>query len=199
MELWLVRHGDTIIGEDGLYKPHHGLTELGFEQAHSVALALEDVEFDECYSSNLPRAIETAQTYADLTSRRFTRIADLDEIDVGHIGDAPVAFKNDIVNHRVELDFSQFGGEDPNQFSVRVQRGFARLLEDAKSKKCDRVVGFLHAGTIGVILDHVAGREFDYRSRPRMPNCAYTIISQTANGGWTEWERWHSGHLKTLT
>ena len=30
MELWLVRHGETIVGQDGLYKPHHGLTELGF-------------------------------------------------------------------------------------------------------------------------------------------------------------------------
>lgn len=199
MELWLVRHGETIVGEDGLYKPHHGLTELGFEQARSVAQALKDVEFDECYSSNLPRAIQTAQAYADLTSRRFTRIADLNEIDVGHIEDASVAFKNDVVNHRVELDFSQFGGEDPSQFSNRVQQGFRQLLEDAKSKNCDRVVGFLHAGTIGVILDHTAGHEFDYRSRPRMPNCAYTIISENSNGGWTEWERWHSDHLTTLT
>ncbi len=199
MELWLVRHGETIVGEDGLYKPHHGLTELGFKQARSVAHALKDVDFDECYSSNLPRAIQTAQTYADLTSRRFTRIAGLNEIDVGHIEDASVAFKNDVVNHRVELDFSQFGGENPNQFSNRVQQGFRQLLEDAKSKNCHRVVGFLHAGTIGVILDHTAGHEFDYRSRPRMPNCAYTIISEKSNGGWTEWERWHSDHLTTLT
>ena len=159
MELWLVRHGDTIVGEDGLYKPHHGLTELGFEQARSVAHALKDVEFDECYSSNLPRAIQTAQTYADLTSRPFTRIADLDEIDVGSIDSASVSFKNDVVNHRVELDFSQFGGENPHQFSNRIQQGFCQLLEDAKSKNCDRIVGFLHAGTIGAILDHTAGHK----------------------------------------
>ena len=199
MELWLVRHGDTIVGEDGLYQPHHGLTELGFEQARSVAHALKNVEFDARYSSNLPRAVQTAQTYADLTSRRFTRIAALNEIDVGRIEDAPVAFKNDVVNHRVELDFSQFGGEDSNQFSKRVQHGFRQLLDDAESKNCQRVVGFLHAGTIGAILDYTAGREFDYRSRPRMPNCAYTIVSQTANGRWTEWERWHAEHLATLT
>ena len=199
MELWLVRHGDTIVGEDGLYQPHHGLTELGFKQARSVAHALKNVEFDAHYSSNLPRAVQTAQTYADLTSRRFTRIAALNEIDVGRIEDASVAFKNDVVNHRVELDFSQFGGEDSNQFSKRVQHGFRQLLDDAESKNCHRVVGFLHAGTIGAILDHMAGREFDYRSRPRMPNCAYTIVSETSNGRWTEWDRWHSDHLTMLT
>ena len=37
MQLWLVRHGETIVGEDGLYLPHHGLTELGREQARAVA------------------------------------------------------------------------------------------------------------------------------------------------------------------
>ena len=199
MELWLVRHGDTIVGDDGLYQPHHGLTEIGFQQARSVAGALVDVDFDARYTSNLPRAIQTAQAYVDLTSHRFTRIADLNEIDVGRIQDASVDFKHRVVTHQVELDFSQFGGENPNQFSNRVQQGFHQLLEDAKSKNCDRVVGFLHAGTIGAILDYMAGREFDYRSRPRMPNCAYTIVSQTSNGGWTEWERWHSDHLTTLT
>ena len=199
MELWLVRHGDTIVGEDGLYQPHHGLTELGFEQARSVAHALKDVQFDACYSSDLPRAIETAQTYADLTSRRFTTIAKLNEIDVGKIHAASVSFKNDVVNHRVELDFSQFGGENPEQFSRRIQHGFAQMLADAKSKNCQRVVAFLHAGTIGAILDHLAGRKFDYRSRPRMPNCAYTIINQNHNGKWTPWKRWHSDHLTAIT
>ncbi len=199
MELWLVRHGDTIVGDDGLYQPHHGLTEIGFQQARSVAGALVDVDFDACYTSNLPRAIQTAQAYADLTSHRFTRIEDLNEIDVGRIEDASVDFKHRVVTHQVELDFSQFGGENPNQFSNRVQQGFRQLLEDAKSKNCDRVVGFLHAGTIGAILDYMAGREFDYRSRPRMPNCAYTIVSETSNGRWTEWDRWHSDHLTMLT
>ena len=199
MELWLVRHGDTIVAEDGLYKPHHGLTELGFEQARSVAEALADVEFDACYSSNLPRAIQTAQVFADLTSRTFSRIEALNEIEVGHIEDASVAFKKNVVNHRVDLDFSQFGGENPVEFSTRIQRGFGQLLEDAKSKNCDRVVGFLHGGTIGAILDYIAGRDFNYRGRPRMPNCSYTVVSESSDGGWTEFAGWQSDHLRSIT
>ena len=199
MELWLVRHGDTIVGEDGLYQPHHGLTELGFEQARSVAEVLADFDFDACYSSNLPRAIQTAQVFADLTSHTFSRIADLNEIEVGRIEDASVEFKQKVVNHGVDLDFSQFGGENPVEFSGRIHRGFRQLLEDAKSKDCDRVVGFLHGGTIGAILDYMAGRDFDYRSRPRMPNCSYAIMAETPEGGWTEWERWHSVHLTAIT
>ena len=199
MELWLVRHGDTIVAEDGLYKPHHGLTELGFEQARSVAEALADVEFDACYSSNLPRAIQTAQVFTDLTSHTFSRIEALNEIEVGHIEDASVAFKKNVVNHLVDLDFSQFGGENPVEFSARIQRGFGQLLEDAKSRNCDRVVGFLHGGTIGAILDYIAGRDFDYRSRPRMPNCSYTVVSESSDGGWTEFSGWQSDHLRSIT
>ena len=199
MEIWLVRHGDTIVGEDGLYKPHHGLTELGFEQAQSVAGVLANIEFDACYSSALPRAIQTARVFTELTSQTFTQIEDLNEIEVGSIEDATIDFKHKVVNHRVDLDFSQFGGENPIQFSARIKRGFAQLLNDAKPKGVQRVVGFLHGGTIGAILDHMQGRKFDYRSRPRMPNCSYTIVNETDSGGWTDWNGWKVEHLAVLT
>lgn len=199
MEIWLVRHGDTIVAEDGLYQPHHGLTVLGLRQAHSVAEALAHIEFDACYSSALPRAVQTANVFAELTSRDFTQIDCLNEIEVGQIEDASLEFKQDVVNHRVELDFSQFGGENPSQFSSRIKRGFTQLLNDAKANDAGRVVGFLHGGSIGAILDHMQNRDFDYRSRPRMPNCAYTVVSETDAGGWTEWQGWHSDHLAVLT
>ncbi len=199
MEIWLVRHGDTITAKDGLYKPHHGLTSLGQDQARSVAEVLSATEFDICYSSNLPRAIETAETFADLTSLDITRIKDLNEIEVGRIEEAPQEFKKDVISHRVDLDFSRFGGENGEQFSRRIQGGFAQLLEDAKQRKAKRIVCFLHGGTIGAILDHMQGRKFDYRSRPRMPNCSYTIVSETTPGGWTEWDGWVANHLIELT
>ena len=199
MELWLVRHGETIVASDGLYKPHHGLTELGLEQARSVAKALADIDFDICYSSALPRAVQTAEIFANLTSRSFTRIPELNEIDVGHIEDAPVEFKSKIINHRVDLDFSQFGGENPVEFSKRICRGFRQLLSDAESRECNRIVGFLHGGTIGAILDYIEGREFDYRSRPRMPNCSYTTVKRLSNGYWSEFNGWQSDHLPAIT
>ena len=199
MEIWLVRHGDTIVADDGLYQPHHGLTELGFEQARSVAKALAGIDFDACYSSALPRAVQTAQVFAELTSRSFTRIEDLNEIEVGRIEDASTEFKSRVVTHRVDLDFSQFGGENPIQFSTRIHRGFRQLLEDAESRKCYRIVGFLHGGTIGAILDYMAGREFDYRSRPRMPNCSYTVVKRLPDGRWSEFNGWRSHHLTAIT
>lgn len=187
------------MAEDGLYQPHHGLTELGFDQAKSVAEVLADVDFDACYSSALLRAVQTAQVFADLTSRSFTCISELNEIEVGHIDRASVEFKNKVVNHRVDLDFSQFGGENPIQFSTRIHRGFRELLKDAEAKKCNRIIGFLHGGTIGAILDYIAGRDFDYRRRPRMPNCSYTVVNRSDDGAWSEWNGWQTSHLTSIT
>ena len=199
MELWLVRHGDTIVEADGLYLPRNGLTDLGFEQARSVAKVLSKTSFDVCYSSALPRAVQTAEIFAELTASRFTKIDELNEIDVGRIEEASADFKQKVVNHQVTLDFSAFGGENPDEFSARIVRGFKTLLGDAESRDAVRVLGFLHGGTIGAILDHLSGRDFNYRRRPRMPNCSYTVVSQKPNHGWTEWQGWHSDHLPKLT
>ncbi len=199
MELWLVRHGDTITEEDGLYKPHNGLTELGIEQAKSVAAVLAETTFDVCYSSTLPRAVQTAQIFSDLTSNPFTQIEKLNEIEVGRIEDAPVEIKQRIINHGMRLDFSAFGGENEAEFSARIAQGLGILLNDAKSKNAARVLGFLHGGTIGAMLDHLAGESFNYRRRPRMPNCSYTIVRKLSDGDWTPWKKWHRKHLSHLT
>ncbi len=199
MELWLVRHGETIVEEDGLYKPHSGLTELGQQQAVSVAKVLANTEFDVCYSSALPRAVQTAQVFADLTTNQFTQIPELNEIEVGRIEDAPAELKKRVINHQVTLDFSEFGGENSDEFFTRIIGGFSKLVQDADSRRAQRVLGFLHGGTIGAILDHIAGRDFNYRRRPRMPNCSYTIVSKKSDRGWTEWQGWHSDHLTAIT
>ncbi len=199
MELWLVRHGDTIVEEDGLYLPRNGLTDLGLEQAKSVAKVLSKTSFDVCYSSALLRAVQTAEVFAELTASRITQIEELNEIEVGSLEEAPAEFKKKVVNHQVSLDFSEFGGENPDEFSTRIVSGFKKLIADAESKDAARIVGFLHGGTIGAILDHIADRDFNYRRRPRMPNCSYTIVSKKSDREWSEWQGWCSNHLAAIT
>ena len=199
MELWLVRHGETIVEEDGLYLPRNGLTDLGLEQAKSVAKVLSKTSFDVCYSSALLRAVQTAEVFAEMTASRFTQIEELNEIEVGSLEDAPAEFKKKVVNHQVSLDFSEFGGENPHEFSTRIVSGFKKLIADAESKDAARIVGFLHGGTIGAILDHIADRDFNYRRRPRMPNCSYTIVSKKSDREWSDWQGWCSDHLAAIT
>jgi broad specificity phosphatase PhoE len=55
MIIHLVRHGQTQVGDDGLYIPNAGLTELGLRQADRLADRLAELNPQASVSSNLPR------------------------------------------------------------------------------------------------------------------------------------------------
>lgn len=65
----VVRHGETQWNKVGRQQGHldSPLTELGRKQAHAIADALADEPFDVLYSSNLGRALTTAQIIAERT------------------------------------------------------------------------------------------------------------------------------------
>ncbi len=198
MKIWLVRHGETRTGEDGLYKPHHGLTARGLEQADQVAMALAGYSIDICYSSVLPRAVETMQRFIAIDGLDGVRIENLNEIDAGNISVASPEIKRQIINHESNLDFSPFGGEDPERFFRRVADGWNELLTDANTRGVERVAAFLHGGTIGAIIDYMEHNTFDYHSRPRMPNCAYTVIDLSEDEDY-RWRGWETNHISDHT
>ena len=126
-------------------------------------------------------------------------VEDLNEIEVGQIEEASVEFQERGRESPRRFGLSQFGGEDPMQSLHASSGGFDQLMDDARGKTAGRIVCFLHGGTIGAILDHMQGRDYNYRSRPRMPNCSYTVVRETSDDVWTEWSGWHSDHLEILT
>lgn len=74
----LVRHADAASGN-----PNPGLTALGREQARAVAHRLGGWRLDQAWSSDLDRAVETAETILDgRASPVLQRSAALGEVDV---------------------------------------------------------------------------------------------------------------------
>ena len=199
LKLWLVRHGETQVGSDGLYRPSHGLTARGRRQANEVAGALKDVGIQACYTSALPRAIETAECFTRLTDFEAVQIAKLNEIDTGDIFSAPEEIKRRVIGHDMDLDYSKFGGESTDAFIRRVKSGYGDLVGDVRESRADNVAAFLHGGTIAVILSLLEDEPFDYRARPRMPNCAYTLVEVGVEGAVSEWTGWESAHLTEKT
>ena len=65
-EFIVVRHGETIWNTQKRLQGHQDspLTPLGLQQADAVAERLTTEKFDALYSSDLPRAIRTAETIA---------------------------------------------------------------------------------------------------------------------------------------
>jgi len=61
--IYLVRHGETEMNKNGVLQGHldSPLTELGVEQVNATAQELKDVSFDAIFSSDLERAVRTAE------------------------------------------------------------------------------------------------------------------------------------------
>jgi broad specificity phosphatase PhoE len=86
-QLWLVRHGQTDWNREGRWQGQAAhappLNEIGRAQAEAMAEKLESAELEVIYSSDLPRARETAEIIA----RRFGLPVIVDprlrEIDLG--------------------------------------------------------------------------------------------------------------------
>lgn len=63
MRLYLVRHGQTIANAERRFQGHkdYPLSDVGLQQANSLAERFKQVRLDYIYSSDLGRAVETAK------------------------------------------------------------------------------------------------------------------------------------------
>lgn len=68
MKLTIVRHGETIENANDTIMGQNGgtLSQKGIEQAKMVAQILEDEEFDQAWSSDLTRCVDTARYILEL-------------------------------------------------------------------------------------------------------------------------------------
>jgi probable phosphoglycerate mutase len=198
IHIYLARHGETRVGRDSLYLPDSGLTPTGHEQARELARALALKGIEMTFTSGMPRAQQTAAHYAEQCGIQASPLDALNEIDSGDIYSAPPEEKARIISHNHNLDFTEYGGEEPASFTKRVVAGFDEMVARAKSSGADTIAAFIHGGTIAVIIDHLAQVPFDYMRRRRMPNCAYVLVDAGA-GKMSPHVEWQQAHLSILT
>src|SRR5436305_1594912 len=82
--LLLVRHGETDWNRDGRWQGHAGpgLNDLGRRQAAAVAMRIAAGPVAAVYTSDLPRAIETAEAVTEATGIPAVLDHELREVDV---------------------------------------------------------------------------------------------------------------------
>lgn len=164
MNLYMIRHGQS---ETNLARKYTGwaqvnLTEQGIADARRVGRFLKDIPFDRIYSSDLIRAIQTAQ-YA-LPGRKPIPLTDLREVGLGtlelrSVEDCIAEYGQQHVEDRLNYEFTRYGGENNAMVRQRVAR-FFRLLEQ---DPCENVAAFAHAGVLQCALDIVLDQSIDRR------------------------------------
>ncbi len=186
----LVRHGQSRGNAEGRFGGHTAtpLSERGQRQAGAVARSLASEKITAIYSSDLRRAVQTAEPLAHLTGLEIKRTT---------------AFRERSVGVMEGLTFEEAAEKHPEQYAALIRRDFEhvilggesyRQMLDRASEKLDhaieqhrggRICIFSHTGTICILTLHLMGALDAPELRPvwiKTTNCGVTRIELRADG-----------------
>ncbi|HVQ18825.1 MAG TPA: histidine phosphatase family protein [Actinomycetes bacterium] len=183
--LVMVRHGETAWNAEGRAQGHADvpLSEVGHRQAEVVAPALASFEPARLWSSDLARALQTAEHVAAATRLPIEPDARLREYDVGK---------------RSGLTLEEFAAAFPEEYAAWLAEDPSRLVpgEETTEQVRDRVVPALRdclaslaPGQTGIVVLHGAclkvglmgllGWSWELsRTLHGVENCAYSVLSE---------------------
>lgn len=158
----LIRHGQSEGNAAGRFGGHTStpLSARGRDQATRLARVLSAEDFAVIYSSDLPRAVETAKPLANATGAQLI---------------TSDAFRERSVGVMEGLTFEEAAAQHPEQYAALLQRDFDHVLLggesyrqmlDRASRKLDeaidqykggRIAIFTHTGTICILALHLMG------------------------------------------
>ena len=158
----LVRHGQSQGNAESRFGGHSPtpLSELGHRQAEATARALAKERVTAVYSSDLLRAVQTAEPLARAAGLEITKTPALRERSVGLMEG---------------LTFEEAAAAHPEEYAALLRRDFERVLAggesyrqllDRAAAELDRAVErhrggtlalFSHTGTICILALHLIG------------------------------------------
>jgi probable phosphoglycerate mutase len=191
----LIRHGQSQGNAEGRFGGHTAtpLSARGRRQAEATARALSSETYNAIYSSDLPRAVETAMPLA--------RLAGLEV-------QSTEAFRERSVGVMEGLTFEEAAEQHPEQYAALIRRDFEHVLLggesyrqmlDRASRELDRaikrhsggrIIVFSHTGTICILALHLMGALEAPELRP--------VWIATANCGITRFELRTDGFIRVL-
>ncbi|MGI9104774.1 MAG: histidine phosphatase family protein [Pyrinomonadaceae bacterium] len=191
----LIRHGQSQGNAERRFGGHTAtlLSALGHRQAEATARALSLEPITAVYSSDLPRAVETARPLAHALNLEITQTG---------------AFRERSVGGMEGLTFEEAAQTYPDEYAALLRRDFDhvllggesyRQLLDRASSELDRAIAahqggtlavFSHTGTIGILALHLMGALDAPTLRP--------VWLDTANCGVSRFDLRADGFLRVL-
>ncbi|CAM6092390.1 unnamed protein product [Calypogeia fissa] len=189
-ELLVVRHGETNWNVSGRLQgqAESDLTDNGVKQAHAVADRLGRGAKDvvAVYSSDLKRAVETAQLIADKCGRH--EVIRMDSLRERHLGNLQGYTRAEAMTMEPEAlqastsdDHDEAipgGGESLNQLYARTKTA---MEEIAQRHQSERVVVVSHGGVLRALYMHAEGR----LPSGRVQNTSLNVFHISGSREWT--------------
>ena len=186
----LIRHGQSRGNAEGRFGGHTAtpLSPRGRKQARATARALASEKFSAIYSSDLPRAVETAEPLAKISRVRIQTTDAFRERSVGVM--EGLTFEEAAEAHpeqyaallRRDFDHVLSGGESYRQLLDRARR---KLDEAIELNKGGRIAIFSHTGTICILSLHIMGALDSQDLKPvwiATSNCGISRFDLRADG-----------------
>ncbi|HEY6806602.1 MAG TPA: histidine phosphatase family protein [Pyrinomonadaceae bacterium] len=193
--LLLIRHGQSQGNAERRFGGHTAtpLSPLGHTQAQAAADALATKSITAIYSSDLKRAIQTAEPLAQLTGLPIQ---------------TTVAFRERSVGVMEGLTFEDAAEKHPEQYAALLRRDFEHVLEGGESyrqlldrawQKLDQIIEdnrggtiavFSHTGTICILVLHLMGALDSPQLKP--------IWLSSSNCGISRFELRHDGFIRVI-
>ncbi len=187
--LFFVRHGQSIHNRDSIIggREESPLSDLGIEQAESLALMAKDLEIDAAYTSTLSRAYDTCDI---ILKKRKLEAERLDELCEQDYGDWEGKDYRELIKLHPEM-FQEFredplnarpgNGENLAEMSGRVRKVIDRI---AAKHEGEHVLIVCHGGVIRtaicLLLDVDLTKHF---FRFEVANASLNVVRISAFGG----------------
>ncbi|MGB7926306.1 MAG: histidine phosphatase family protein [Pyrinomonadaceae bacterium] len=191
----LIRHGQSQGNAEGRFGGHTStpLSQRGRLQTEATARALASETFTAIYSSDLRRAVQTAEPLARLTRLEINKTEAFRERSVGVM--EGLTFEEAAAQHpeqygallRRDFDHVLVGGESYRQMLDRASRHLDHAIEQHRG---GRIIIFSHTGTICILTLHLMGALDAPELRP--------VWITTANCGITRFELRSDGFVRVL-
>lgn len=185
MNIVLIRHGETPYNTEHRIYGHAQipLNQRGQAQAYAVGQRLRTTAIRAIYSSDLIRAVDTAQAIATHHNLPVHIDTGFREVDVGaweHLSEADVA-------QQYPVDYAAFrrkpgeahytGGESFVLVQQRAWQALQRCITQHQPN--DTVCIVCHAGTISAIVCAILQVDINHHPRIRIDNCAVSTLRIT--------------------
>lgn len=179
MQVYLIRHGES---ETNLNKEWTGLldvslTDKGKEDAKKAGAFLKNISFDKVFSSDLLRAIQTAEIVlpdCDYEASPLFR-----EINLGTLAGKPLSvLSNEQKECIAKCGYADFDGETREAFCDRIRQAVKGL----EKLDLETVAVFTHAGFMCGMLETVLNTSLP-RKHLQCSNCTVAIFAYI-NGNW---------------
>lgn len=191
MEIYIVRHGETVWNEKRLLQGSEDieLNEKGRELAGLTGEKLQNVEFDRIYSSPLIRAYETANLIRGHRNIQIIRDDRLRELSFGiNEGKDSMKIREDKNNpfynffSKPELYIAPEGGESLEHICERAKE-FMRQVIEPHINEWKRVMIVAHGALNKALMCYIMNHGIsEYWSGGLQTNCSVSIVRLDAEG-----------------